>query len=103
MAKAKVNIAFLDSWTESESGWGQRSDGYSMHLTEKDYTKYVEDYWSTMPDKTPHEYVRPDGCLKEVVISDKLFKQLKKAKGNMRLWDSEVHKLKKDNEILFKG
>lgn len=26
-----MNTAFLDTWTESERGWGQRSDGCSIH------------------------------------------------------------------------
>jgi len=104
MEKTKINTAFLDTWTESESGWGQRDDGGSIHLTKEDYKKYVEDYWSTMPKEVPHEYVRPDNNLREIVISDKLFKQLKKSKkSGIRLWKSELRDLKEKNEILFKN
>lgn len=61
MKKTKLNLAFLDTWTESESGCGRRDDGCSIHLTKVDYKKYVEEYWAGMPEKTPHEYARPGG------------------------------------------
>lgn len=103
MEKTKINIAFLETWTESESGWGQRDDGCSLHISKEDYEKYVEDYWADMPKEVPHEYVRPDSNLKEVVISDKLFRKLKKSKHNgIRLWKSEFRDLKDKSEILFK-
>ena len=99
----KIRIAFLDTWTESEAGWGQRQDGTSIHLTEEDYKKFVADYWSGMPEKVPHEYSRPDGIIREVVISDNLFKKIKKTKTGMKIWQSEFSELKKNNEILFKN
>ena len=34
-----MKTAFLDTWTESESGWGQRSDGCSIHLSKEEYKK----------------------------------------------------------------
>jgi len=98
----KIKTAFLDTWTESESGWGQKSDGCSLHLTKEDYKQYVEAYWKTMPDSVPECYERPDGGLREVVVSDKLFKQIKKSKNGIRLWQSELRELKESNEILFK-
>ena len=99
----KIRTAFLETWTESEAGWGSRSDGATIHLTREDYKKYIERYWSKMPDKTPSEYVRNDSNLKEVVISESLYKKVKKSEDGIRLWDFEVDKLKENNEILYKG
>ena len=48
-------------WLESEAGWGMRPDGYTLHLTEADRVKFIEDYWKRMPDAIPDEYSRPSG------------------------------------------
>lgn len=98
-----MKTAFLDTWTESESGWGQRPDGCTIHLTEADYKKYVNAYWNRMPKSVPDEYSRPDGRLREVVLSDKLFKEVKKTKNGLLLWQSEFSKKKDSNDILFKN
>ena len=96
-----IKTAFLDTWTESEAGWGQRSDGCSIHLSKEDYKTYVKKYWDSMPDVAPDEYERPDGGLREVVLSNTLYKRLKKTKFGMRLWQSELRELKEKKEILF--
>lgn len=96
-----MNTAFLDTWTESERGWGQRSDGCSIHLNKQDYKDYIQEYWDSMPDEVPDEYERPDNDLKEVVISDELFEKLKSSKNGIRLWKSELYKLRESKEILF--
>jgi len=98
-----MKTAFLETWTETERGWGQRDDGCSIHLTKEDYEKYVKEYWAGMPKEVPDEYERPDGNLREVVVSEKIFKKLKKLKSNgFRYWKSEFRELKEKNEILFK-
>ncbi len=97
-----MNTAFLETWTETERGWGQRPDGCTIHLTEEDYKKYVKKYWDKMPKETPYEYSRPDENLREVVIGSKLFKDLKKSANGILLWQSEFSEKKKSNEILFK-
>ena len=53
----------IQTWTESEKGWGTRPDGYSLHLSEQDLDKFVELYWKDMPAQVPHEYSRPDASL----------------------------------------
>lgn len=97
-----MKTAVLDTWTESEAGWGQKPDGCSIHLTREDYKKYVEHYWSKMPAATPDVYERPDNSLREIVVSDELFKKLEESNGGFRLWQSELRELKEKNEILFK-
>jgi len=56
----------VQEWIESERGWGQRTDGYSVHLNAKDLEKYIQEYWDrekkTNPSGVaPDCYVRPDG------------------------------------------
>lgn len=94
--------AVLETWTESEAGWGQNSDGCSIHFTKEDCKNYIETYWKSMPKSTPSVYERPDSNVREVMISDKLFKRIENSDNGIRLWQSEFNSLKESNEILFK-
>ncbi len=51
----------VQKWEETERGWGQRPDGYSIHLSQDDLDAYVKAYWATQPDAVPDEYERPCG------------------------------------------
>ena len=45
MAKtAKKHPVVRQEWIESERGWGQRHDGYTIHLTEEDRVKYCKKF-----------------------------------------------------------
>jgi hypothetical protein len=48
-------------WLERERGWGQRPDGYSLHLSETDRKTYLKEYWDKMPKQVPDEYSKEDG------------------------------------------
>lgn len=53
-------------WMESERGWGQRPDGYSLHRTAEDCKRFIKEYWSRMPPRDqfgnpPDEYSFPSG------------------------------------------
>jgi hypothetical protein len=52
--------AYRINWIESERGWGTRPDGYSLHVSEAEAKRYVDEYWDGMPDDPPDEYSRPD-------------------------------------------
>lgn len=97
-----MKTAILDTWTETERGWGQRSDGCSVHLTKDDYNVYVKKYWDALPDKTPDEYDRPDNSIRNIVIFDDLFVKLQESEFGIRIWQPEFRELKEKNEILFK-
>lgn len=98
-----MKSAFLETWTESEQGWGQKPDGGSLHLTKTDYENYVKDFWKDKPNSAPSIYERPDSNLREIVVSDALFNTIKESKYGIRLWQSELKELKAKNEILFKN
>ncbi len=55
------SLVYVQEWEESELGWGQRADGYSLHRYHADIAQFVHEYWSRMPDRTPEEYSRPCG------------------------------------------
>ena len=95
----KLEDAVYISWEESESGWGTRPDGFSLHLTEKDYDAFERDYWGGMPDNVPHEYSRPAGSPTKVKIDGDLYNKIKKTENGVRLYDEKS--LVKNNGLVF--
>lgn len=85
----------LQEWLESEAGWGQRPDGYSVHLSVEDAKAYVDNYWAEEKKRnpsgaTPSCYVRPCGnpFVKDVDrdVYQKLKKLKKEGKPGFRIW-----------------
>jgi hypothetical protein len=70
----------------SERGWGQRPDGYSLHLTESDRKQYIKDYWDKMPDEVQDEYSRPEGSPERIDVDETLHAQVKASKNGLRFW-----------------
>ncbi len=68
-------------WEETESGWGVRPDGYSLHLSEEDRKEFVKQYWASMPaGPAPDEYSRESGSAYTCKGGPSLTKALRKAK-----------------------
>ena len=61
--KDETHIVICENWTETERGWGQRPDGFTLHLTEDDYVNYVKEYNEKFNNKksVPDCYTRADG------------------------------------------
>ncbi len=47
------------NWTESERGWGQRPDGYTLHKDFKTAKEFIDKHWDSMPPTTPDIYSFP--------------------------------------------
>lgn len=77
----KKYVLYKQAWLESERGWGQRSDGYSLHRTLDDCGEYIRDYWAEMPDETPDEYSRPIGSPELIEVTKAEYDSVK---GNGR-------------------
>jgi hypothetical protein len=74
-------------WFESERGWGQRPDGYSLHLTSADRDAFVGDYWGSQPQTfpAPDIYSCPEHNDGKVIDVDKeLYEEIKKSKNGIR-------------------
>ncbi len=85
------NIAYIQTWTESESNWGQRPDGYSLHLSAEHAKQYVDDYNRRQPaGPAPYEYSFADGEVVAIEATPDLMLQLTKAGGSMRFWHREL-------------
>jgi len=105
----KQHVAFAISWTESEAGWGQRSDGYSLHESQEDATAYIKEYWKREKQYnldngivgTPECYSREDSDRAQItVISAKAAKTLREAtaagKHGVRYWKAADFAPKKE-------
>ena len=55
----RQHFYYMVRWRESERGWGQRPDGWSLHLSVADANGYIADYWSRQPAVVPSEYSFP--------------------------------------------
>lgn len=70
-------IVWVQKWEETETGWGVRPDGYSIHLTLEDIGHYVAGMRETEAKlgysraNPPPEYSRPSGDPYEADITDK--------------------------------
>ncbi len=61
----------VQKWEESERGWGERPDGYSIHRTEEHRALFVQNiYKKRDPDDVPDEYERIAGTPYECEIDD---------------------------------
>lgn len=102
-------------WEESESDWGCRPDGFSLHLSLEDYQRYLKKYWDRMPKSVLHEYSRPtdaflakEGNVIEIQIDGRsaLYRQLKEARRKrhygIRYWQhgSRPPEMKKINKQI---
>jgi hypothetical protein len=74
------------NWIESERNWGIRPDGYSLHLSVKDCTEYIDEYRTKQPHDIPDEYSRPDGQSYLVDIDEKTYDEITNTKNGLRRW-----------------
>jgi len=90
-------VAIMETWTESEAGWGTRPDGVSLHLTKEDYKSFTKEYWDSQDSvATPDEYSREDGNPKVVNVSDELFNKLNESDNGIRVWQHEFKNIEKE-------
>lgn len=68
-------------WIESERGWGQRPDGYSLHLNVEDCERYVDNAMRCQAQglpagQVPDEYSATVGRPYLVDVDDETFNSL---------------------------
>lgn len=82
-----ARLALCQVWTESEKGWGQRPDGYSLHLTKEAHERYVRENWGNRDHSkgVPDEYSRPEGEPFLVEITPEQNAKLRGATNGIRL------------------
>ncbi len=83
---------WVQKWEESEAGWGQRPDGYSLHLHQEDIRKYLnvvrtEEFKRGYgAENIPHEYSRPSGDPYLTEVTDEVLKgQIIQSESGIRL------------------
>jgi len=108
----KLYPVVIEEYIESERGWGQRPDGYSIHLTMEDYKAYQNERHTAErlhnpSGETPECYVRACGSPITKDVEARIYRKLKKlkeeGKNGMRVWsksDFETNGEKQAREIL---
>ncbi len=81
---------------------GQRPDGFSLHLTEDDRSKYCKEYWDNMPPTPPPEYSKEDGRPFLLDVNEKTYKKLmdlkKEGKYGLRTFERSLHNFQASEE-----
>lgn len=99
--KTKLEEVVYVIWEESERGWGVRPDGCSLHLTEQDFQAFEKEYWKRMPNEVPDEYSRPAGEPVTAYVNKTLYKEIKKSKKGIRLWNHEESEAVKSKQLVY--
>lgn len=82
--KSKNLKVIVQKWEESEKGWGVRSDGFSLHLTDADRKAFIREYWDGMPKTIPDEYSRISGTPYTATVNATMFAKVKASKNGIR-------------------
>jgi len=64
-----MKTIYFQYWTESEAGWGQRPDGFILHLSLEDHKKFLDDYWDKMPRMSRANTLILTGLLTEGMVT----------------------------------
>lgn len=87
-----VMIVYATQWIESERGWGQRPDGFSLHLTKQNADEYIKAYWDSMPDAVPDEYSAPGEPREiELDVPEEWLGQLQHGSLGVRVYQHKAH------------
>lgn len=80
----------VQEWLESERGWGQSFDGYSVHASSADLEEFIKEYWASMPDgPAPDVYSRPTGSpiVFDFIFEEDLVNKVRESKNGFRTYD----------------
>ncbi len=87
-------VVVRQDWLESESGWGTRPDGCSLHKTIEDCGQYIDEYWKKMPDEVPDEYERPSEEPYEMAVPGEVYASLAASRCGIRIYQFMMDCLK---------
>ena len=91
-----MNVVWLQSWEESEAGWGQRPDGFSLHITEDSAKNFVDSFMKSqeevLGEATPPEYDRPAGNPYRVSVDDETLAKIEETENGLRVsrWGEQI-------------
>jgi hypothetical protein len=73
----------IQEWEESESGWGVRPDGASIHRTMADHAAFIEKEWGSRDTRgpVPEEYSRPCGEPYSMAVPKALYDRIGDSMG----------------------
>ncbi len=75
-------------WEEVDVGWGDRPDGYSLHLNEAHRVSFLEEYWTSMPINQPSEYSSPLVFLVRLIdVNQAIYTKVRNSKNGIRIYN----------------
>lgn len=99
----------VQEWIESERGWGCRLDGYSIHLSEKDRTEFVNNFIAEERKRNPSEvvpdcYSRPNGNSFIKDVEGQTYEKIKeiKSNGGLGYWIQSLQEIETQEEKLLR-
>ena len=74
----QMKTIYIQHWTESERGWGQRPDGISIHASVVDRDAFINEYTAKVNNKTsvPDDYSFASGNPKVAQIDSELLESI---------------------------
>lgn len=84
--ETRTYVVIRKNWIESERGWGQKPDGYSLHLTEEDMKEFIREHWAEWPDKVPDWYYGPDimSSPRPFEVDEKTYNEIKESEHGIK-------------------
>lgn len=89
-AEASQIVLHVLQWDETERGWGNRPDGFSVHGSAEEMEAYVAAYWAKMPSKVPDEYSRPCSDGQEIAFAPDHPVVVAHRSGQVRFWERDA-------------
>jgi len=86
-------VVIRQDWEESERGWGVRPDGCSLHLSQADCERFINQYWDRMPDYAPDEYERPSGQPYQAKVTEEVYARISGSENGIRLYRHAIDEL----------
>lgn len=100
-----MKVAICQVWEETERGWGSRPDGCSLHLTNEQLKKYIDNFYINQRAKFGYgadEYNRAIGNPFLVIVSYETFDYIRHSDNGIRLFQNEYISLRNSQDEFLR-
>lgn len=83
----------IDSWIESEQGWGPSPDGIRAHLSEEHRQAYNKAYYEAnhKEETVPDVYCRASNCPEEVLVTNEMYDRFRVMSNSKPEWANGIY------------
>lgn len=104
MTRQQLQELIYIGWEEFGKDGLVKPDGCSVHLTEEDSSRYLQNYWESMKDSVWENYSRPMSRSIKVLASPKLYAltiRFSNELGGFRLDEDSATQAKESGELIL--